>query len=434
MSTKAKGLLIILFSCLAQLVSAQNLTRSPYSALGPGDLQFTGSAWMSAMGQTGQGLASPYLINNQNPASYHSMRYTLFDVAARGSVVNMKSASGSSQANTSSFAYFAMAFPLVQRLGWGAGFGFAPFSATGYNISRSVTRPGVSGTEYLKGNGGVSQVYFGSGIRLLKTLSAGVNVSYLFGQNNYQNFFSVQSSDTMFNLLEERKRNTGDFRFEIGLQYVDSFYYRKDSSKYQWGIGLTVSPQQDISITDNYNVRTMPFGSLSPTSGGGLGKDTIVSRNDVAGRITLPMMVRGGIHLQKVDAWTLALDVGYYNWAEYRALGQRDSLKNTLSIGLGGSFIPNSNALKGYLNFVEYKAGIRYDNGNLNVKGNNINTIGISAGVGLPLARFKTKLNITGEYIMRGTTASQLIREDYFAVTIGVVICDREWFRKYRYD
>lgn len=431
MLTKAKCLLFIFLACVVQQVSAQNLSRSPYSAIGLGDMQYTGSAWMSAMGQVSQGIASPFLINNQNPASYGALQLTTFDVAARGALVSLKTSNSSSATNTGTYGYFALAFPLSQKLKWGASFGLMPYTGVGYNISRNVSQPGVTATENIQGTGGLSRFYIGSGIKVYKGLSAGVNASYLYGQSNNTLFLNIARQDTMFNLAEFRSRYVGDFQFDLGLQYTDTFVYKED--KYKWGVGLTVSPQMDLSATDNYSVRTMPAGSTSAQSGGGIGKDTVVDRSNVKGTVTLPLIIKGGVHFQKVDAWGIGVDLGYYNWDKYRAFGTHDSLKNTLSFGIGASIIPNATALKSYIKHIEYRAGFRYDNGNIKANGNNINTYAISAGLGLPLGKAKSRLNITGEYMVRGTTENRLVREDYITITIGLVICDK-WFYRYRYD
>lgn len=431
MLTKAKRLLLFILACAAQQVFAQNLSRSPYSALGLGDMQFTGSAWMSAMGQVSQGISSPFLINNQNPASYHALQLTTFDVAARGSLINLKTSTSSSTTNTGTYGYFALAFPLSQKLKWGASFGLMPYTGVGYNISRNVSQAGITATENITGTGGLSRFYIGSGIRVYKGLSAGVNASYLYGQSNNTMFLNISRQDTMFNLAEFRNRYIGDFQFDIGLQFTDTFVRKQD--KYKWTAGVTLSPQVQLSAYDNYSVRTMPIGSSSASSGGGIGKDTVVDRSNVKGTVTLPMMIKGGVHFQKLDAWGVGIDLGYYNWENYRAFGLRDSLKNTLSVGIGASIIPNAYAIKNYVKRVEYRAGFRYDNGNLKVNDQNINTYAISAGLGLPLGQAKSRLNISAEYMVRGTTANRLVREEYFSFTIGLIICDK-WFHQYRYD
>lgn len=431
MLIKAKRLLCISLLFCAQQLVAQNVTRSPYSSLGLGELQFTGSAWMGAMGQVSQGISSPFTINNQNPASYGSLQLTTFDVAGSGAVGKMTTATASSTVRTASYGYFALGMPLSQKLKWGASFGLMPFTSVGYNITRNVSQPTFTGTEQVTGRGGLSRFYLGTGIKVYKGLSAGVNASYLYGQLKHTLFLDIPAEYSMYNIVEERNRYVGDMYYDLGLQYTDTFVYKEE--KFKWGAGITFSPETNLSASDDYNVRTLPIGSKLSSGSAGYGKDTAANVSNAKGTVVMPMVIKGGIHLQQIDKWSVSIDAGYYNWANYRAFGRSDSLKNTLSLGIGLSIIPNATAIKGYLKKIEYRAGARYDNGNLKVNGQSINTYAVSAGLGLPMGRVRSRLNLTAEYMVRGTTSERLVREEYFRFTVGVIICDK-WFYRYRYD
>src|SRR5574343_2017 len=117
MSIKAKSLFYIglLFWSAASL--AQNITKSPYSSIGLGELQFSGSAQLHGMGQIAQGIRLPSLLNNQNPAAYSSLQQTVWDVGGLGSIGTVTSKTGLSGANTASFAYMSVGFRLSQKKG-----------------------------------------------------------------------------------------------------------------------------------------------------------------------------------------------------------------------------------------------------------------------------------------------------------------------------
>jgi hypothetical protein len=175
-------------------------------------------------------------------------------------------------------------------------------------------------------------------------------------------------------------------------------------------------------------VRSLGVGR---TSGPGL--DTIVHETDKAGNINMPLVVRAGMTLEKRDFWTIGADVTFSKWEDFRMFGSTDSLKNSLSVSLGGSIIPKYNDYKNYLKRVEYRAGLRYDNGSLSVYGKNIQLYGASVGLGLPLGKSKSKVNMSFEYYVKGTKESNLLKEEYFRFVIGVTVSDK-WFQRYKYD
>jgi long-subunit fatty acid transport protein len=428
MLIKAKSLIGISLMLVLHQLSAQNLTKSPYSSIGLGDIQFSGSAWMHAMGQINQGISDPYSINNQNPASYSSFALTTWDFAGTLTTGTISTTNNKSYNYTGSLAYFALGVPLSQKLNWGFSLGLMPYSSVGYNVSRNVVQTTFSGVETITGTGGTSKFYLGTGIRIYKGLSLGVNGVYLFGKTEKNLLLNIPRSYNTYNLAESRVSHIGDVIIDLGLQYKDTFTYKEN--KYSWGIGATLSPENGVSTSSNYSVRTLGVGITDPNS---VGKDTIASGSNEKGEIVIPTLLQTGVYFSKTDYWRVGLDVAYQNWKNYQEFSLRDSLKNNFTIKIGGGYTPDASDAKRFLKRIEYRAGFRMDNGNLALNGHNISTYAISAGLGLPLGKSKSKLNLSAEYIVRGTTQDKLIKEEYFKFTIGVLISDK-WFQQYRYD
>jgi hypothetical protein len=107
MYKKAKGLItvcLILF-CVSQTAISQNLTLSPYSIFGPGELQFMGNASNLAKGRVSQGIRKPYEINSLNPASYSALKNTIIEAGFAQNNGTIKSASSSADFTTVGFSY-----------------------------------------------------------------------------------------------------------------------------------------------------------------------------------------------------------------------------------------------------------------------------------------------------------------------------------------
>lgn len=421
MFNKAAGLLLF-FGFVVMGAQAQNLSKSPYSALGIGELQFGGSAAQSALGQTVQGFRRTAEINNQNPASYGNLKFSVIEAGIRYSEGNISNSSGSSHIRNYSYGYLSVGVPLSERLRWGLSFGLQPVSSIGYNVASQVDFGAFPATLQSTGRGGLSKFYIGSGIDIFKNLAVGANISYIWGQLTSTKSTYIPPEYNKYNFEETRNTYIGDLYFDYGLQYHETL-----KEKYKLVVGLTVNTQTDIYASQVYTARTMGVGGITTT------KDTVVYEGNKKGHYTLPLMSKLGFSLEEADHWMVCADLNYANWSSFRSFGASDSLKNMTGVSVGASFIPKSTDYKNYLKRIEYRIGGRYDNGYLDVYGKNIATFGLSAGIGLPLGRSKSRVNLSAEYYTRGTTENRLIREDYWRIVLGVAFSDK-WFIRYKYD
>lgn len=430
----SKALRLLLISVFfVQAVAAQNLTKSPYSSIGIGDLAYSANATQVAMGRLSQGLSKPFELNYQNPASYGSLMQTCYEAGGIMSMGKLSSNAGSSDFNNGSFGYLSLGFPVSKKLKWGAAFGLLPFSSVGYNVSSPVVTPDFTATQDVSGRGGLSRFYVGTGIRVFKGLSVGVNGSYLYGQVKNSLLLNIPAQYNRFNIVEDRDRYLGDLYFEYGAQYkIDSIaIFSKSKNRnnyYNLTLGATVTPASKISATDDYTVRSLGVGRIQGTP-----KDTIVHDGNREGTIQFPLIFKAGFTLEKPDRWTIGMDVMYSGWSNYEAFGYKDSLKNNVVLRGGLSFIPKYDNYKNYFSRIEYRLGGFVDNGNIVAKGTDIISYGVSAGMGLPLGRNKSRINLAAEYFVRGSQKNGLIKEEYFRFTIGFTICDT-WFQRYKYD
>ncbi len=182
-----------------------------------------------------------------------------------------------------------------------------------------------------------------------------------------------------------------------------------------------------IRSTREYNARSMGVGGILNT------KDTIVQPQSYSGTLNLPLNLKTGFSFEETDHWMICGDVNLANWSQYKLFETKDQLKDVLGISFGASYLPAKfDVQANYFKHIEYRIGARYDNGYLNIAGTPIVTTGVSAGLGLPVGKYKSKLNLTAEYFVRGTTSNSLIQENYFRIILGVTFTDK-WFDRYKY-
>ncbi|MFT5249992.1 MAG: hypothetical protein ACI93P_001727, partial [bacterium] len=96
---------------------------------------------------------------------------------------------------------------------------------------------------------------------------------------------------------------------------------------------------------------------------------------------------------------------------------------------IGGFFIPRYSSLTSYWHRATYRIGARYEETGINLRGENINEYGISFGVGLPMGRLFSNVNIGFELGSKGTTKNGLVKENFFNTLISLSLNDK-WFEK----
>ena len=101
-------------------------------------------------------------------------------------------------------------------------------------------------------------------------------------------------------------------------------------------------------------------------------------------------------------------------------------------MSIGFEIVPNRNSAFTYWERVAYRVGFRYEYTYLNLNNNQINDFGISFGMGLPLRKSKSTVNFGVEFGQFGTTANNLIRENYVRFTLGITMFQK-WFEQSKY-
>jgi len=415
-----------IFLALPSLVWSQNITKSPYSIVGPGELINTGNASNSGMGQISQGIRNGFEINRLNPASYSSMLQTNIEAGMIYSQGNMSSSTNSNSASNAYLSYFNIGIPVSVKKGIGVVFGTAPYSGVGYNIVTHSEIPNdtfsIPVTRSYLGHGGLSKGFLGAGIRLQKNISAGFNVNYLFGQIKSSSLLVIPAQYYMFNLVEEKQAFYGGLLIDYGLQFHKTFH-----ENYQLTAGVSYNMETPITANRLYNLRTLPIGR-----GAGY-KDTISNVNDEEGKMIIPSSIKFGFGLVNKDKWTFGADISTDEWTKFRNFSNSDSLRNSFAVSVGASYIPDINNIRNVFKRFEYRAGFRYEQTNLFMFNQGVDLMAISTGVGVPLGKNKSRMNISFEYMQKGVKSDKMLQESYFRMVLGVSFSDK-WFQRYKYD
>ena len=424
-----RALLLALLSNLILLttpvnLAAQDLTSSPYSRYGIGDLWNHGTGRNLGMGGLGIGLQSKYHLNLINPASLSAIDTInlLFEVGGFEKMSQFRTTDLQKTVNNIGFSYLAFGFPVAKW--WKASLGIVPYSGVGYSITDTEENP-VIGTiqSTFTGKGGLSRFFLSQSISPVKYLSLGASFSYLFGPMSYTKSLIFPSDSMYFSTRSEQKAIAGDIHFDFGAQANiplprDFFIilggtYQHETSLHAESRQLVTSIGQTVQDTLLYNVN--PENSLD-----------------------IPSAWGAGFTFGKLNKFTAGVDYRTADWSKTLFLGQSDSLANSREWIVGLEYIPNAFSLTRYLERVRYRAGFRYNESFLQLRGSQIQEFGINFGAGFPIRDrnrrgTQSSLNLILELGTRGTVKNDLIRENYGMLTVQFTLHDY-WFEKRKYD
>lgn len=422
-----KVTLLIIAIIFGISIYAQTGIDSPYSRFGVGTLGTKSPhAAQQAMGGIGNAIGTNRYVNHANPASY--MRFDslsfLFNAGMNLSAATYRTTTQTETGNYAQLSYFSAGFPITRW--WKMGVGLIPYSRIGFNVgSPGITEQDLIFNKAYEGSGGLNQLYFGSAFKLHKNLSLGVNANYVFGRNTLSSLLYFPGSTYIANTKVESRLLASDFIFDYGL-----LYNAKISDQTTLSLGLVYGQKINLNVEREYLVQSQ-FGGIDGSVAYVL--DTIFYAEVQKGKLLLPPKAGFGVALEKSGRYMAGMDFNWQNWENYQLLGNSDSLINSWNIAAGGHFIPKHTTISPYWKKVTYRAGTRYNQTYLKINGQPINEFGISFGVGLPLPRSFTTVDLSLEVGRRGTTASNLINETFVNFTLGVSIYER-WFVKRRYN
>lgn len=420
-------ILILLFSALPRLASAQESDMSPYSHFGIGDLCPNLNPRNMAMGGTSLALSGSRNVSYYNPATYvgiDSMSIIFdFGVALKAHQLEQKTATGTihNQATDVSIANLNLYIPITKWLKFSAG--LMPVSNIGYSVSEAVeNKPNMSDFKRIyNGGGGLSEAYFGTALKY-ENFSVGVNVNRVFGNKIYRSMLVFVSDSNMPYPNSSEYVQETDIRgwnFDMGFLYMQPISKTKTIA-----LGLTYQPA---------------YGLHAEKSGFGTGAykaiDTAFLINGVSGSIKCPAAYGVGVSFTENEKWMLAGDFTWSNWSSYSSFGMSEpALKqgNAWRLSLGFEKCASRTA-ETFLGRVAYRAGTYSGESYVDFEKEGLSQIGITFGVGIPIKRSYSMINIGFEYGQQGSLNKGQIKDDYVRISLGISAFER-WFMRPKFD
>ena len=430
MQHKLSGLILFLLCFSTVTLLGQKNVNSPYSRFNIGSLNPSGSFRSLSMGGTGVAMRDNNSVYFDNPASYSSVDTISFIFDFGVDYAKYQLDNGTSKFSTSdlNFNHLLMAFPVSKRIGIATG--LVPLSNGYYYLTQSIKSgdpnydPITGEVNFIhQGSGSLSKYFLGTGIRVIKNLSVGINMNVIFGELTRLNQFEFVDYTNSYNQNGKENLRINGINFDYGLQYS-----ARIKKNYFVTAGFSYTPRSNLS--SSLTKLTTRFTAYNFTSNDTLSY-TYSHPNDST---KFPASFKTGISFGKTDKFVVEVDYAYTKWAEGMIHGMDSSLANTSAWMFGIEFIPDKYSNSSFLNRVEYRLGGHISDNYLRLKGVQLKEYGVSCGLGFSMRKTLSKATIFFDYTRRvGDLTRGLHNENIYSAGISLNLYER-WFLKRKYE
>ncbi|MEM6264724.1 MAG: hypothetical protein AAGI38_19585 [Bacteroidota bacterium] len=430
-------LLVVLFP----FIQAQNLTSSPYSRYGIGEVFSSTTTRNAAMGEIGVATMNYASVNRINPASYADVLYTGLDISGFAQLTELQTNQADEDQFSAGFQNIGFVFPSNKAPA--VSFGFAPFSGVGYEIldeyEFDFEDTVATGVTSYTAEGGLNQAYLGIATKFLKSkLSVGANLNYVFGTIRYrwQSFVVTTDLANFQDIRVDRSAFISGVGYQLGFIYADTLMGRKADQKIfsvddivLFRIGGVVEAFSNLNSD-----RTTSYANLSVI-------DTIGGVEE--GVVVLPPKYSVGASVTKPGKWEVSGEFSLQDWTRFEYFDDELDLNSGYRAALGAEYIPDRTS-NSYLKRIALRIGGYSGRTYLSINDEPINDNAVTVGFGFPASRKGTsvfnreraysQISLSASFGRRGSLKNgQPLQENYIRIRLGVNINER-WFRRVRID
>jgi hypothetical protein len=449
-STALAMLVLVALAPRTAKAQGQQGSGSPYSAYGFGGL--VGSTQVSQALMSGASVAvyDPFSVIQLNPASYASLGRPVFEIGTAFRGQEYSTDFKLQRGHRTDMLGLSLGVPFGNGR-WGLAFGLNPVSKVGYRISdlRPLGETGNTVRMEYTGNGGLDRAFLGFGHNFIldrdslgngNKLAFGANVNYLFGSVDELRKAYYPRVNGYVNTAVISTLTMRDPVFSIGGLYQGDVIPRK--SRAVQGLRYTVAASVEIPATIGAKRSELAYSFVL----GGLNVefpvDTISVSLGQEGTVTLPPQVIVGFSLFN-DKWAASAEYRIRDWSDLsvdvEGVDLRSDLGQNAAYIIGGSYRPAGETRGTFWTSTVYRAGFRYTDDYLVVEGRQLQEIGMSFGMSMPLlgATTRSRFNLGAELGRKGTTEDGLIQQRFAHLFIGLSLTPdlrEQWFKKRRID
>lgn len=402
--------MLVSFSINAQ---TNNLTGSPYSLFGIGVESNSNTGRNSGMGRLGVALESENQINLYNPASFATIEKErfVFDLGMFTEIQRISSGDRSEMRFASNFSNISLGFNGNGK--YGIGLSLRPATSVGYaliGIESNIEGSNEQFTTNINGSGGLNEVRLDYGRQLLPNLNAGLKFSYFFG--------SIDETESI--IAENSLVSINDISYYNGLSFGLGLLYKM---KERFNFGLSLDLPTSLSGKQDTNSQKFSFDGVTI-----LEESTDKNIDD----FKLPLRFSLGFS----TTFKNLLVSAEYNSSFWSTTNQEDGVGTYVDQNIfaaGAEYVVDPNSLK-YWQRIQFRAGINYNTGYLEIDDNRVDNYNASIGFGLPIGRNNgSHLNFSYNIGNRGSTNSFLVNENFSTLNVNLTLSSI-WFQQSKYN
>ncbi len=425
--TALLALLIFLLSSplLVAQIQSSNLysSGSIYSAYGigyPVEME-TGSA--KSHGIFGVTSVNQEVAGLTNPAFWSQTYYTQGASGIGLHSIQLKNTSSSGESALFEKGYLQLLFPLKSSE-LGVSVGLYPVTRSNLKIINEEQFLSYGDTvgynSELQQMGGLNKFEIGFGWKLNDQISIGYAPSVAFFSMETSEAFSFSSS---LYSQQKQKLTISGAAFSQRLGIAGSFR-NVFKTQDKISVGATINVPFSMTLRQDFTTeKEIESGSKTVDL-----SNILTSKK---GEMSLPLEYAAGIGYAPHTRFNVSIEGQYQQWSDYsNDLVDNDGavMADRMRIGLGAQFHPYKKAQSGFFSSFKYSAGLSYDSGHLTIQEEEIRTLWLHTGLGI-LSRSPSSIDVSVRYGFRGTTESNLIEENIWAIGLSVNLAEIMFLR-----
>jgi len=352
--------------------------------------------------------------NNLNPAANTKLSYTNFSISFKYGFLKAEDNSNSISASHGNVYGINIGIPFNQNNGWTLNLGFNPLSQINYRIKNTGQ---IGGAEYSKiyaGSGGISRVNFGMSYKIFHNISVGAEYNYAFGNIYHLNLLDFNNAAYQNSSIRKENILSGSY-FKGGLIF-------------DLGNILKIKGLENLALGVMYQSPLNLSSTLDAIYKSSILTDTLTAQKE---DLDIPQAFGAGLTNKFGNRLIASCDFFYQQWSDFKEGGiELSNMQNSYRIGLGFAVLPSVKKDPAFLESIEYRFGVFYDNSYFKINDEQINRYGISLGFAIPINPYNS-IDLGFSYYIRGKTEPGFIKENMFKITAGINIGEL-WFIKSR--
>jgi hypothetical protein len=359
---------------------------------------------VAALGRGGFSMAvvDSVSLNQMNYSLWTFMPRTTFTLNVGYQGLETKSSTNKIGSIDGSFLGGFLAVPIMKKK-MAIGFGIQPKSINNQGFVIKDAGVGARATQTIQTEGTLSEVQFIAAYSPIPDFSLGFFAYYILGKirdNTTINYLDLSYSD---------------------INVSNEYHFHGKGPSFGISGFLRLTPRMTIGARVKIPTKITIYSQ----------QESITAQKTVEEyqEVTFPLNLTVGLAWQPFERFVIGGDIDYIDWKSGYLFNNLplSHMNNNFRLGAGVEFKPSKRRLASYLNRMNYRAGVFYGQMNFLANGEPVNEYGFSLGLGLPISRGNSRLDVAFQAGKRGDIIKNGLSEMFFRLNFSLS-ANELWF------